>query len=80
MCFSVLAIYALSEASLDNGIAQWYISLPEECYAKYYLQLFKCKIEFFALLPEIDLNNDDVEKLLSGESLLIFVHHLCFDK
>ena len=74
----LLAIYALSGASLDNGIAEWDISniLPEECYAKYYLQLFQCKIENFAVLPEVGLNIDDVEKLLPGESILFFLHFI----
>ena len=72
-CVLVVAVSELSGVRVDNGVVEWTISssLPGECYGNYSLQLSRCMIQDFAVLPALSLSDDAVRAIFAGELLLI---------
>ena len=74
VCFVlVVAVSELSGVRVDNGVVEWTISssLPEECYGNYSLQLSRCMIQDFAVLPALSLNGNAVRSIFAGDLLLM---------
>ena len=72
-CVLVVAVSELSGVRVDNGVVEWTISsrLPGECYGNYSLQLYRCMIQYFAILPALSLNDYAVREIFAGELLLM---------
>ena len=52
---------------------QWSISssLPGECYGSYSLRLSRCTIQELAILPAVNLSDDGVKAIFTGQLLLM---------
>ena len=74
-CVHVVVVSEISGVSVDNGgVVQWAISssLPGECCGSYSLRLSRCTIQELAILPAVNLSNDGVKAIFTGQLLLMF--------
>ena len=72
-CVLVVAVSELSAVRVNNGVVQWTISscLPGECYGSYSLQLSQCTIQELTILPALNLSDDAVREIYTGELFLM---------
>ena len=87
-CILVVVVSELSAVRVNNGVVQWTISssLPGECYGSYSLQLSQCTIQELTILPALNLSDDAVRAIFTGElflmvnlfdfSVLIIIHFI----
>ena len=73
-CVHVVVVSELSGVNVDNGgVVQWSISssFPGECYGSYSLQMSRCTIQELAILPAVNLSDDAVTAIFTGQLLLM---------
>ena len=73
LCCVLVVVSELSAVRVNNGVVQWSISssLPGECYGSYSLQLSRCTIQELAILPAVNLSDDVVRSIFTGQLLLM---------